>query len=113
MREGLEVAQDADSLARLLGGALDWRRAQARESRLRVMQESGATVARVAPVDEITALAAGLNRFSRAVEEVEREGVACFDDCKVCHAEVTEQAPEVVFADRWAAASVMGRGDAF
>lgn len=93
MREDLEV-MDCESLARLLGGSLNKREAEARESRLRVMQESPAVVARVAPVDEITALAAALNRLDRSSGRRPR-------------------GPEVVFADRWAAAAVMGRGDAF
>jgi hypothetical protein len=92
MREDLEVVEDAESLARLLGGALDQRRAEEREGRLRVMRESRVTVARVVPVDEVTRLAAGLNRLDRRPDG---------------------PPVEVVFVDRWAAAAVMGRGDAF
>lgn len=90
MRESLETV-DADWLAQLLGGALDQRAAGDRADRLRVMRESAATVARLAPVDEVTALLAGLNLLERGPDAVE----------------------EVVFVDRWAAAAVMGRADGF
>lgn len=83
MREGLETVDD-ELLARLLGGALDQRAAGAREDRLRVMRESRSTVARLAPADDMTALAAGLNLLGRPADEV-------------------------VFVDRWAAAATMGR----
>lgn len=90
MREDLETV-DAELLTRLLGGALDQRAAAGRENRLRVMRESWSTVARLAPADDMTALAAGLNLL--------RRGSGPVDD--------------VVFVDRWAAAAVMGRGDGF
>ncbi|WP_327072045.1 hypothetical protein [Kitasatospora sp. NBC_01302] len=90
MRESLETVDGAESLALLLDKALRQRRAQHHTSRLRVMRESCLTVARVAPVDEVTALAAGLNRLDRTPED-----------------------SEVVFTDRWAAAALMGRADAF
>lgn len=92
MREDLETV-DAELLARLLGGALDQRAAAGREDRLRVMRESRSTVARLAPADDVTALAAGLNLLGRG-----QDG-GLVDD--------------VVFVDRWAAAATMGRAAGF
>lgn len=92
MREGLEVV-DGELLARLLGSALDQRAAASRADRLRVMRESRSTVARVAPTDDMTALAACLNRLDRGPDG------GLMDD--------------VVFVDRWAAASAMERRGGF
>ncbi|WP_335983165.1 hypothetical protein [Streptomyces sp. CA2R106] len=92
MREGLEVVDD-ELLAQLIGGTLDQRAAAGHEDRLRVMRESRSTVARVAPADDVTALAAGLNLLGRGPDG------GPVDD--------------VVFVDRWAAAAAMGRGGGF
>jgi hypothetical protein len=92
MRNGLETV-DADLLARLLGGALNQRAETARADRLRVMRENTSTLARLAPADEMTALAAGLNRLGRDADG--------------------HSADDVVFIDRWAAATTMERASGF
>lgn len=81
------VYVDAEGLADLLGGALRQRQASAAEDRLRVMREDPATLARLAPADDMTALVAELNLVDRG------------------------PGSEVVFVDRWAAARLTARAD--
>ncbi|MFC9233636.1 hypothetical protein ACFTZI_32555 [Streptomyces decoyicus] len=76
-----------EELAELLKVALQARQREARRGLVQLMATAPATVARVEPVDELGAVAAGLNRLDR-------------------------DGSSVVYTDRWAAAVRLGRAEA-
>ncbi|WP_433860374.1 hypothetical protein [Streptomyces kronopolitis] len=74
-------------MAELLQAALQARERETRRGLVQLMATAPATVARVEPVDELGAVAAGLNRLDR------------------------DGGSSVVYTDRWAAAVRLGRAE--